>query len=151
MPAGRRARPEGVDWRLRRCRSTGRRSRYDDALAENERGLLASQRHGFLLSQRIELEVRVGRQASALKVYEELHEQSRMRHVPQTVLASALASIDRVEESVECFERAYREHDSIVNWNNWACLPIAFSRDARFPAVMKRIGLKPGRSFAAPD
>ena len=85
-----------------------------------------------------------------MRAYEELLEQSRTRYVPQTMLAMGLASIDRVEEAVACLERAYHERESLVIWNNWTFLPALFSRDPRFAAVMKRVGLKPGYCFVKP-
>jgi serine/threonine protein kinase len=42
---------------------------------------------------------------------------------------------------------AYREHDALANWNNFAMVPAACSRDPRFAAIMARVGLTPGHCF----
>ena len=136
--------------RLASASVLGGARRYDEALEDNERVLAASQRHGWPLAQQIELNVRLGRRREAERAFEELLEQSRTRYVSQTVLAIGLAASDRVDEAAACMERAYRERESLVIWNNWPLLPTAFGRDPRFAAVMQRVGLKPGYCFVAP-
>ena len=136
--------------RLACATALGTAGRCDEALADNERVLSLSQRHCFPLAQRVELDVRLGRRQRAAEVLDELLDQSRTRYVPQTMLAIGLAAIDRVDEAAACFERAYRERESLVIWNNWTMLPAAFGRDPRFAAVMTRVGLNPGYCFVKP-
>ena len=136
--------------RLASATALGAAGRYDEALADNERVLSASQRHGWPLAQHIELNARLGRRLPAELALEELLEQSRTRYVSQTVLAIGLAASDHVDEAAACFERAYRDRESLVIWNNWPFLPTAFGRDPRFAAVMKRVGLNPGYCFVKP-
>jgi serine/threonine protein kinase len=125
----------------------GEAGRFEDALAASEHALAASQRHLYLLVQQLELHVRMGHRPEAARSYEELLDRSRTRYVPPMALSFALASMDRVEEAVEHFERAYREHDALANWNNFAMLPAACSRDPRFAAIMAHVGLTPGHCF----
>ena len=70
------------------------------------------------------------------------------RYVQPSILAMAHGSLGRMDEAFDSFERAIRERDLLPVTNHFiAGHPV--TRDPRFPALMRRIGLTPseGRNW----
>lgn len=64
------------------------------------------------------------------------------RYVQPSILAMVHASLGRMDEAFALFERSIRERDLLPVMNHFtAGHPV--TRDPRFPALMRRIGLTP--------
>jgi serine/threonine-protein kinase len=124
-----------------------RLGRFDEAVDVAERCVQISERHHWPLESLEDVYRRTGRHADAIKICEELLDRARQRYVPPVNVARALGAMERVEEAVAYWQRAYREHDSLPLWNHWRIVPPLFACDSRFADVMRRVGLAPGQGF----
>jgi hypothetical protein len=61
-------------------------------------------------------------------------------------MALGLACCDRLDESYEYWERAYREHDSLTTWNRWPIAPRVFASDPG-SRIMRRVDWCPGQTW----
>ena len=119
----------------------------DEALAQAEKLLDASLRHHWIMSDLAEIYAGLGRHDEVTRLVDEIEDRERTGYVPAITMATMLANAGRDDEAFAWLQRAYREHDPFPVWNCWPIMPEPFARDARFSAILKRVGLPP-RQFA---
>ncbi|HZR23608.1 MAG TPA: protein kinase [Vicinamibacterales bacterium] len=124
-------------------------SRIDEAIAAGEQCLSISQRHPRAVVDLACTYRRIGRMADAARLAEEILDRARSGYMPPTSIALALASIDRLDESFEWWERAYRERDALPMFNYWPHFPPALVADPRMRSLFARMGLTPSAQFGS--
>ena len=113
------------------CLSAGR---YDEAIAALEKGSELSRRHPLFIGELGMVYAAVGRVADAERIQEELLARAQTSHVSPLSLASIPLFLGRIEEAVECFERAFATRDPmLVTTSAW----VPFGRARREPRVQQ--------------
>ncbi len=122
--------------------------RVEEAVAIFETCAAVSQRHHWVLTELADMHHRLGRLDVARCLLEEVLDRERTAYLPPGTKALALGGLGRIDEAIDAWERAYREHDAIIVWTHWPVLPPAFTTDRRFGDVLRRLGVEPGKQFA---
>jgi len=82
-----------------------------------------------------------GKRAEALKVLEELRELAKRRYVSPHEIALVYAGLGDKEQAVRWLEKAYADRSGALIQPNIESRFDALRQDARFAALIKRIGL----------
>src|SRR3954468_15756529 len=91
---------------------------------------------------------RMGQQAEAKKILDQLLQERQTRYVSAQTIAAVYVAFDEKEEAFRWLERAAAEHCGTLQWI--AFLPEfgALRSDARFPQFLRRIGVAHGSILA---
>jgi len=115
---------------------------YATAIDLLERTVGPSGGHPWVVSNLGDVLLAAGREDEGRRQLEACIALAETRYVQPTVLAMAHASLGRMDEAFALCERACQERDLLPVVNYFAAgHPI--TRDARWPALMRRIGLTP--------
>jgi serine/threonine-protein kinase len=117
--------------------------RRAEAVAAAEALVQTSQRHPWILTDLACLYAGVGRQSDIAPIIEELQERARTAYIAAVSLGSVLAAAGRTDEAWAWVERGYREREPLPIWNCWPVLPTPLTEDARFIALLRRMGVPP--------
>ncbi len=91
---------------------------------------------------------RMGQQAQAQKILDQLLQERQTRYVSAQTIAAVYVAFGKKEEAFRWLERAAAEHSGTLQWI--AFLPEfgALRSDARFPQFLRRIGVAHGSTLA---
>ena len=84
---------------------------------------------------------RMGRQAEAQNILAQLLQASEKRHVSAPVIAAVYVAFGEKEEAFRWLERAFAEHSGILQWIAFLPEFRPLHSDARFPDLLRRIGV----------
>ena len=124
--------------------SLSHEGRHDEAMKWLEHAVVSSRRHPWTLLNVADALVRAGRTAEAASQAQEILALSREQYVQPTVLGFASSLAVGLDEAFVWFERASQEHDLLPCLNYFPGV-VAVKEDARWQALMRRIGLEPAR------
>jgi TolB-like protein/tetratricopeptide (TPR) repeat protein len=119
---------------------------YEAAFDLIQRTLVASGGHPWVVVNVADIHMLAGNAEEARRHFEALIPLAETRYVQPSVLALVYASLGRLDEAFALCERACVERDLLPALNFFAAGHPS-TQDPRWPALMRRIGLKPaGRS-----
>ena len=84
---------------------------------------------------------RMGRQAEAQNILAQLLQAREKRYVSAPVIAAVYVAFGEKEEAFRWLERAYAEHSGILQWIAFLPEFRPLHSDARFPHLLRRIGV----------
>ena len=85
-----------------------------------------------------------GDKIHADKLFDSLKVRAKQEYVPPICFYLIYLARGELDKSFQWFERAYEEHDSFICWFNEVPIEgVRIPDDARFKAVISKIGLKP--------
>jgi TolB-like protein len=122
--------------------SLSHEGRHDEAMKWLEHSVVSSARHPWTLLNVADALVRAGRTAEAASQAQEILALSREQYVQPTVLGFASSLAVGLDEAFVWFERSAGEHDLLPCLNYFPGV-VAVKEDARWQALMRRIGLDP--------
>src|SRR6266567_1665984 len=91
---------------------------------------------------------RMGQQAQAQKILDQLLQERQIRYVSAQTIAAVYVAFGEKEEAFRWLERAAAEHCGILQWIAFLPEFAALRSDARFPQFLRRIGVAPGSVLA---
>jgi tetratricopeptide (TPR) repeat protein len=108
---------------------------FQKAVAHSGGGLayLADLSHALVVS---------GKKDEALKILEELHEQSKQRYVPHYEIAMVYLALGEKDKGFEFLEKAYTERSSALVRINLDPRLDSLHSDPRYEALLERMGLE---------
>ena len=87
----------------------------------------------------------IGRQADARRILDDLKKIAATKYIPAEDIAAVCVALGDKEEAFEWLERAYREHSGPLHAIATRKVFRPLHSDPRFAAILKRIGLDPGK------
>jgi adenylate cyclase len=87
----------------------------------------------------------IGRQAEARRILDDLKKIAATKYIPAEDIAAVCVALGDKEEAFEWLERAYREHSGPLHAIAFRKVFRPLHSDPRFAAILKRIGLDPGK------
>ncbi len=84
---------------------------------------------------------RMGREAEAQNILAQLLQAREKRYVAAPVIAAVYIAFGEKEEAFRWLERAYAEHSGVLQWIAFLPEFRALHSDARFPHLLRRIGV----------
>src|SRR6266496_3405881 len=91
---------------------------------------------------------RMGQQAEAKKILDQLLQERQTRYVSAQTIAAVYAAFGEKEEAFRWLERAAAEHCGTLQWIAFLPEFAALRSDARFPQFLRRIGVAHGSILA---
>ncbi len=115
--------------------------RHGEAVATLEKGTELSRRHPWFLAELGAAYAVAGRTEDAERVQEELVARANASYMSSISLASIPLLLGRVDEAVQCFERAFAERDPVlVTTTAWPLFSRA-RKDPRVQQLFERMGV----------
>ena len=118
---------------------------YAEAVAQLERALPLSDHHPWVLGNLADAHSVAGNTDESRRWAQAGYDAAATRYVQPSVMAGYAANLGRMDEAFEWFERAFAEHDLLPVLNHFAW-GHKVTVDPRWPALMRRLGLVPGRT-----
>ena len=84
---------------------------------------------------------RMGRQAEAQKILDQLVRESQTRYISAPSIAAVYVALGKKEEAFRWLERAFSEHSGILQWIAFLPEFRPLHSDVRFPALLQRAGI----------
>jgi tetratricopeptide (TPR) repeat protein len=91
---------------------------------------------------------RMGRETEAQNILAQLLQAREKRYVSAPVIAAVYAGFGEKEEAFRWLERAFAEHSGILQWIAFLPEFRPLHSDARFPHLLRRIGVSPNSILA---
>src|SRR5436190_1519258 len=88
--------------------------------------------------------VRMGRQMEAKNILAQLLQAREIRYVSAPLIAAVYTALGDKEEAFRWLERGFTEHSGILQWIAFLPEFRALHSDARFPHLLRRIGVRNG-------
>jgi serine/threonine protein kinase/tetratricopeptide (TPR) repeat protein len=92
---------------------------------------------------------RMGRQAEARNILDQLLQQGETHYVSAPSIAAVYVALGEKDEAFRWLERAYSEHSGILQWIAFLPEFRPLRPDSRFPQLLRRIGVSPVDSVLA--
>jgi eukaryotic-like serine/threonine-protein kinase len=92
--------------------------------------------------------VRMGRQAEARKILDQLVQASQTRYISAPSIAAVYVAFGEKEEAFRWLERAFAQHSGILQWIAFLPEFRPLHSDVRFPALLRRAGISPDAILA---
>ena len=113
---------------------------YEEALRDFKESLCA-ENHLETLAMTGVVYAKQGESAKAHRVLRDLKGESSVRLVHSIILAYIYVALEKKKETYECLERAYAQHEPDLRALTYDPRWIPLRREARFKALVKRVGL----------
>jgi adenylate cyclase len=114
---------------------------YGKAIAECQRATTGSGNDLLRVTGLGRAYALAGRTAKAREVLQKLHSESERRYVPPYFLATVYAALGEKDEAFTWLEKAYDVRDTNLTWLKVDDAVDSLRSDARFRALLSRIGL----------
>jgi tetratricopeptide (TPR) repeat protein len=85
---------------------------------------------------------RSGRRAEALKILDDLKEQSKQKYIAPSIIAELYVALGEKDQAFVWLDKAYQDHDFILVLLKGQPTFDNLRADGRFAALLKRIGLE---------
>ena len=115
---------------------------YTESIAEINKALTLSGRDAFMLALLGYVYGLAGRQEDAMKMLDEVMEQSEQRYVSPYAIALIYTGLDDKEQALHWLEKSVQEHSAIIGWLGVDPLLDSLRSDPRFTELLKKMGLQ---------
>jgi eukaryotic-like serine/threonine-protein kinase len=87
--------------------------------------------------------VRMGQRTEARNILAQLQQERNRRYISAPLLAAVYVALGNKEEAFRWLEQGFTEHSAILQWIAFLPEFRALHSDARFPQLLRRIGVEP--------